>query len=329
MRMKLSKLSRLLPVLAAGLVAAISGLCFAPSLLVGQSTEALRAGQTVASPPQGGTSSVPAGDEIVASALAALARHSSIQARLRHRCELFGQQVTGSGTYLQGPTTANLVRLELQMNLGQQASTLLQVCDGTQLWTHRDVLGNQRLWMIDLARVQEAREKAGRPPIAPMPTNLGLGGLPQLLYGLKDAMQFSRVQPARVGNMPAWAVEGTWKPLKLVFMLPDQLKEIADQKPIDLSKLPEHMPDHVVLYLGRDDSFPYRVEYRREAGLKDPPRTTGPGRGKALVTLELYEVTIGGAIDPAAFTYQPGDKAVIDETEAYLTAHGVLPRKKR
>src|SRR5579871_5842156 len=59
----------------------------------------------------------------------------SVQARIRFRTDLFGQQTVGAGEYLQlGQGDERQYRLELKTAVGQEWMTLEQVCDGKFLW---------------------------------------------------------------------------------------------------------------------------------------------------------------------------------------------------
>ena len=77
---------------------------------------------------------------------------------------------------------------------------------------------------------------------------------------------------------------------------------------VDLKRLPEHMPDRVVLLLGQDDLFPYCVEYRR----------TIDGKDVKLVGMKLFQVNINVPIEPSFFLYNPGKQGFVNETDEFL-----------
>ena len=250
-------------------------------------------------------------------AILTLESRHSISARIRHRIELFGNQLVGSGIYLEersGPYP--LLRQELKIQLTDHVSTLLQVCDGRYLWTYRELLGERTLSQIDAVRVARAMERAGR---MPQPGNIdgwpGLGGLPRLLRGLHRAFHFARVEQTRLRQLPTWRFVGQWKADQLASILPKQKDAIEKGQPADLSRLPEHLPDHVILWLGKEDLFPYRIEYCRRV---ERSRAEGQVESRVLVAMELFEVNLNLPINPARFVYNPGDMKISDRTDAFL-----------
>ena len=104
----------------------------------------------------------------------------------------------------------------------------------------------------------------------------------------------------------------------LARILPEQKKLIESAEPIDLSKLPEHLPNQVLLLLGEDDLFPYRIEYRRTV---DPDAASPSSR--PVVTMQLFEVVTDAPIPPHRFHYNPGEMEYEDETEQFLKSLGV------
>ena len=98
-------------------------------------------------------------------------------------------------------------------------------------------------------------------------------------------------------------------------------KTIADRDDIPVRDLREPLPHTVTLILGRDDLFPYRLEYRRKS---DPRAATGVVVTTAsvpIMVLELYEVQLNAPIDPNRFQRQAGELPVRDRTDEYLQRH--------
>ena len=138
--------------------------------------------------------------------------------------------------------------------------------------------------------LQEVAAAPGRDPAATLP---GLGGLSRLLRGLDANFRFTTAELGRVKQpvkyLPVWKLEGGWRPAQLVRLLPQQKAAIEQGKPVDTTRLPKHLPDRVVLLLGQEDLFPYRIEYRRQVDKKE----AGEGEEtRSLVTMELYEVNL-------------------------------------
>ncbi len=262
--------------------------------------------------------------QVLEAAVRTLESRRSISTKIFQEIDLFDKRLIGSGVYLEqrvGYPSGDhcpLIRLELRIQLGDQTSSMVQVCDGRYLWTHRKLLGVGDLRRLDVAGamrgLRQTEEVPGRDKIEMLP---GLGGLPKLLRGLHAAFDFHSAQRGLLklqdDSLPVWRLRGRWKPKMLVKVLPKQKKAIEAGKPADLSKLPEYLPDHVLLMLGHDDLFPYRIEYRRSVAEDDDPQSS-----RALVTMQLFEVVIDVPIDPNRFHYNPGDLEFEDETEEFL-----------
>ena len=226
------------------------------------------------------------------------------------------------------------MRMELKLRLGDQTSSLVQVCDGRSLWTKRRLLGEDHLSRIDVARVKQAMQAAsdgsvpGNPGLLP-----GLGGMQKTIAGLLETFDFSSAKRGDWGGRPVWKLQGVWKPQKLLELFPDQRQAVEAGKPLDTTKFPEHLPDRVVVFLlAEDDLFPFRIEYRQRNASQRQADNNVPNNnvpdaapGRALVTMELSEIDINVRIDPKSFVYTPGDTPVEDRTEAFLEEHGLKP----
>ena len=123
------------------------------------------------------------------------------------------------------------------------------------------------------------------------------------------------------GALSAVAPELASGEMRLLTLLPNQKETMEKGEPPDTSKLPEYLLDQVVLLLGREDLFPYRIEYRRTTSEK-ASHPGGP-TSRALVTMDLFEVNINVPIDPARFIYSPGDIEFSDQTAAFLQTLGL------
>lgn len=266
-----------------------------------------------------GQGSAPA--SLVAEAARELLRQPSLEAKIRHRVDLFGHELVGVGFYQQlGEGTDQLRRLELKLQAGSRAMTVQQVCEGRFLWTRHELPDKTSLSRIDLRRVREALAVAGRAPsFNPSSNWMAIGGLPKLLFELSENFTFAAPRESQVGEIPVWIVAGQWKPDRLAILLPEQRDAILVGQPANLSKLAPHLPDRVQLTLGRDSVFPlfpYRIEYLRS---EDAKRTAGDlVSARPIVTMELFELRRRDDLDRRNFIYEPGDQEVIDQTDAFL-----------
>jgi hypothetical protein len=257
----------------------------------------------------------PAGQELLAQAAQRLYGQPALSAKIRQRVQMFGQELVGSGAYMQfGDSPDKMLRLELKLQLAGQVSSLQQVCNGEQLWTRREVFDARTLSFVDLQRVRRelAAQKESRPPDYAADWMI-LGGLPALLHGLEESFQFGPAQPARFNQTAAWVIEGTWKP--------EQLAKFDGEVGAGQGSLPREVPEQVQLVLGAEDLFPYQIEFRRRSTGK---AGQGGGAWSPMITMELFDVQFGAALDPLQFQYKAGDQEVADHTEVYLRKFGLV-----
>lgn len=256
---------------------------------------------------------VPA-DELFAQAITQYDRYSSISARVRQQVDLFGQRLVGSGVYLQvrGSFGNNLTRFELKMQLQEKVSTMLEVCDGEYLWATRDLKNGDPVSefnKVDVQRVLRAKPAAGRGAAIP---RLALGGYSRFLLSLQQGFRFAAVENDRLGELPVYRLHGVWKPVQLVQLLPEQKAAIEAGQRADLKKLELHVPDEVFVYLGQEDLFPYRVEFRRG--------------GRPLVSCEVSELKLNLPLDLNQFQFDAGVKEPLapDTTTQFLAQYGLV-----
>ncbi len=246
---------------------------------------------------------------------------------------MFDHQLVGSGIYLQqslspGACRAQerLLRFELKIQVDEQVTSLQQISDGNSLWTHQDLLGRVSLSQIDLIRL--GRALAGQEkPIRTSPTVawIALGGLPKLTKSLADWYRFTSVEEGRLDRFPVWILRGQLHDFHLAVLLPGQKDKILAGQPADLEKLPKQIPDRVVLMIGREDQFPYRLEFwrllpgeKKPLSLKKPPPVD-----RLVLAMELFEVQLDVPLDPRQFIYSPGDLPVVDQTPSFLQSLGL------
>lgn len=260
---------------------------------------------------------------MIARAIMTLEGRYSVSAKVRQSVDLFGKQLVGSGIYLerrgeQGTT----FRFEMRIQLQNEVNSLLDISDGHYLWRYRKLRDRQVLSRVDLQRVNQALEEAGRTPQS-VDVGLwpGMGGLARLLGGLNSAFDFVSAEQAYLWGQPAWRLVGQWKQDKLVKLLPNQEAAIREGKPVDLGKLPEHLPDRVVLFLSAEDLFPHRIEFHRRA--VEDTDDVAAGADRLIAGVDFLEVSLNLPIDPGRFMYSPGNLGCADETEKVLAGLGL------
>jgi hypothetical protein len=308
------KMNSILPIFACGLVLAAWS-----STSQAQTPLPLRNAPT----PQGGTETADSnsGDALLHHAIAAIDAQPSIAAKVRHRIDVLGRPLIGSGIYLQqGRGAGRMLRFDLNLQMSQQSGSLQQVCDGSNLWMSEDLGTHKELSWVDMARLARAKPKS---PGAAPPANmwLALGGLSKLLGGIESSFHCGPVAENQLEDLRVWTVEAQWKPARLIQLLPEQKEAIETGKSVNLAKLAPNLPDLVVLHFGCDDFFPYRIEFWRSSNTASD--TKANDRGKLLVLVELYEVRLGAPIDPQQFTLARGELKPIDRTPEFLDRLGL------
>ncbi len=247
--------------------------------------------------------------------------------KLRQKARLFGQEVTGSGTYLQKQSPRGLLlRLDLKLQVGDQMSSLQQVCDGRFLWIRRDAANTVSVGRVDLERIRDAIRSSGRTSWVDASSNwLAVGGLAQLLAALGESFQFSAPQAVRTDKASLWVVDGRWKPARLAELLPNQRDAILAGQAADPARLPPQLPTDVRVVLGQSDLMPYRIEYRRAvpSGNTPPPEAA---QTEPNVVLEILAIRRPQDLDPGLFAYEPGNQEVTDYTDLYVQALNLTPR---
>lgn len=318
----------------AGLVA-LAGLVFAKSPPAAPGAKPVAAGsptQEPTAPARLGAQTPPQGAALFASVLAALEARQSIAARVRHRIDIFDHQLVGSGIYLQQSLAAGssrnverLLRYELKIQVDDQVTSLLQIADGQSLWVYQDLLGQVTLSQINLQRLRNALNSQERPNVPPSTAWIMLGGLPKLLKSLGDWYDFTTVEEGRLDRLPVWVLRGKMQKEKLAILLPDQKDRILAGETPELDRMPRQVPDRVVLLIGRDDLFPYRLEYWRVLpGEKKPLSLQKPVPfDRMLLAMELFEVQFDVPLDRQQFVYNPGDLPKIDATLPFLQSLGL------
>lgn len=259
-------------------------------------------------------------DQLLAQSLAQLAGHDSVSAKIRQQIDFNGHELIGDGLYLQTISGRDLLlRMELKVQVGDQLCSSLQVSDGRELWIEEQRCAARTVQRVNVREVSLALRK-----LKPRLEELGggrlpLGGLPEWLHSLVVNFQFEYGGDRDLEGVPVSMLVGTWRKDSLLEMLPNQKDQIEAGQAVDLSQIPAHLPQEVVLLFGHDDFFPYLIDYRRY----EPATGASPPKPRSLLRVQIYEVRIGGPIDLRQFVYQPGPVDISDATRpvAKLIAH--------
>jgi hypothetical protein len=230
-----------------------------------------------------------------------------------------GQPLIGSGRYAQFKSSAGLLlRLELAIQAGEQATSVKQVSDGRDLYEHWRIAGKEQVNHVDLRRVAAAISRSSSAGLTSSTSaSLATGGLPKLLQQLNENFDFTKAEVGtdKIGDVPVFFATGVWRAEKLAVAAPQAVKDGA----IHFEKLPVHLPHQVEVLIGQQDYFPYRVDYQRWQP-QDGKHVLKPA-----VTTEFFEVAIDDPLDPSQFQFQQPKINMTDRTNAFLQSMGLKP----
>ena len=133
--------------------------------------------------------------------------------------------------------------------------------------------------------------------------------------------RFGPVAESRLEDLRVFSIEGQWKPARLAQLLPDQKQAIESGQPVDLTKLAPNLPHRIVVHVGADDFFPYRIEFWRASSADREGKSAD--RGKQILLVEFYEVRLGAGIDAREFAFDPGKLNPVDRTQEFLDKLGL------
>lgn len=260
-------------------------------------------------------------EDLLAKSIAMLEKCPSVSAKTSQTVHLYGKHLVGSGEYLEQRTGGTcMFRVELKMQVGSESRTLLHVCDGRFMWRCEWYKGKGTAERVDLARAARALDATDIGRNMKLGWWTRLGGLSELLRDLRDWFQFTTVTDTKLRDQtPVLRLDGVWKPDRLAGLVPDGKSATVSSDGV-AARLPEHLPDRVVLFLGREDLFPFRVEYRRS---RPPTLIPGVEDDSATVAMDLFEATFNIPLNPSRFAFTPGNLDYSDQTDRFLERFGV------
>jgi hypothetical protein len=217
-----------------------------------------------------------------------------------------GKRFRASGKYLQGP--GHKLRLEFDLEVGSTKGSLIQVCDGTTLFTQQKIGLVVQATRRDVPRILKEMKtiaaKAGsRARPAQFEADLGLGGLEALLGSLEDSMSFTQLREQTFQDRPFIIIEGGWNATFL--------ETLTDDDQPAGGGLPEYVPDRVRVYIDKQTRFAHRIVYLKKNDTRQALRP--------MVSLEFRNVQLNAPLNDAAFGFKPDTGIrVQDVTDDYI-----------
>ncbi|MBO09465.1 MAG: hypothetical protein CMJ68_01745 [Planctomycetaceae bacterium] len=226
------------------------------------------------------------------------------QAEIVETVVVRGKKFRATGKYMQGQ--GNKLRLEFDLEVGRTKGALVQVCDGTTLYTQQKIGVAVQATKRDVPRIlnELKRMSSGpRPRPGEFEADLGLGGLAALLESLDQSMSFIRQREQTFQKRPFVIIEGTWNATFL--------EKLTDDDQADDAGLPEYVPDRVRVYIDKTTRFPHRIVYLKKA--------TGQKVLRPMVSLEFRNVQVNAPLTDASFVFKPDPSVrVQDVTNAFI-----------
>jgi outer membrane lipoprotein-sorting protein len=250
-----------------------------------------------------------------------LAKLQSAAANVEERVDMLNQHFTLKGNYFKAPGYRVYFRLTLN-GLADSGGTTLQVCDGETLWDYEAVLEST---IYHKFSVKPVMERLSSPELDSKVKDefregMGFAGPETLLVGLRRLFRFNQgKEESKIGDRPVWILRGEWKDRKGLTG--------PDQRQVNLfGMLPPYVPKLVVLHLGKDDGWPYKLELLGQApSMAMDTRKVGPdGRpigarssietvAPTKIVLEYSDVKLNPAIDVSQFAFEPPAAAPVED----------------
>lgn len=247
------------------------------------------------------------GQEVIKEACQRLQEYKSVKAKLTERVSIQDHSFTAEGSYTQGQK--NQVLLDLQVSLGGNRGSMLEVCDGQILWIRQDVIDQVRITRRDVQKILQAAEQSGgRVNPSSLTAEMGMGGLSGLLAGIATDMDFSAPTEEMLDTIPVIVLDGKWNQKFLAKFGGNK----GNKNPKSV-QLPPFVPDQVRIILQKENLFPRRISYAK--------KSSGSVPNTPLMVLELSKITLNAPLSPNTFKYNPpATPTPIDETANYVQA---------
>ena len=226
----------------------------------------------------------------------------SVRAKILETVSIGNRRFKATGSYLQG--TDMRLRLEYTVKAGGAEGALLEVCDGTILWSQQTIGDQTRLTRRDVRQILNAAASGGNVAENILIAELGLGGLPALLASLERSMTFDEIERQEIDGISFVIIGGTWN---------DEYRQRFRTSPTSSGsdRLPDLVPDRVKIYFDAETLFPRRIQYLKER--------TDTELEHPLVTLDFTDVVLDAPVSESEFQFEPPDNVYAEDvTNTYI-----------
>jgi len=230
----------------------------------------------------------------------ALYARTSIKADIEQSVSIGTQQFQVAGQYV---SSGQKLRLEYTIQPGQGVGgSLLEVCNGKELWSLMTVADTKRVTHRDVQQIKEAALATRNIPDVVLTAELGLGGLTALIASLERTMVFDAMKEESTEEGTRTVIQGRWKP------------EVSSRWPRSKEDLlPTYVPDSVRIWIDPKTMFPVRILYVKRVLEKDKKVN------RPMVNLKFKNVQFDVPIDDQDFNFvTPPDVVPEDITRMFL-----------
>ncbi len=261
-----------------------------------------------------------AAEQLIDEALAKITKLRWVSAELVGEVQPLIEKVTIKGRYLKGPNARFYSRLTASGLPGTEGTTL-QVCDSETLWSYQAVRDSQ---LYRKFSVKPILDRLNSPDLDPKikeqaMTQMGLARPETVLAGLRRALRFEHQGEGALEGKKVWILRGSSR----------NRQGLAgpDSRPILLNELlPAYIPSEALLYLGKDDGWPYKLVLmgRPVSVLLDTHKVGSGGRrigsissleklDPTRLTLEYTNVKLNATLPIDEFVFQAVSTAHVDD----------------
>jgi hypothetical protein len=259
------------------------------------------------------------GNALLLRSLTNLERWPNLYARYRQAVRVGEDLQSGVGEYWQrGVGNTRCTCWQWQTVVDGQQAVFAQVYDrGGYLWTDTRFPERRTVTRVNVGNLRRdlaaAVSRAGQGGTAGASAAelelLARGGLSQLVAELRRSFEFGPPVSATLDGRTVAAIVGQWRSEALA-------QQWQGLSPNSADGWPSHLPHHVVVMVGIEDSFPYRVEYRRGSDAALVGSVTPAG--DPLARFEFFDVEKGSVSMDRLFEFTATDVDWRDVTGAVL-----------
>jgi len=203
-------------------------------------------------------------EAIIDKAIKKITDLQSVAADLQEDVEMLSQKFSIKGRFLKAPNRHIYFRMSLprlddssgtSAGLRDSGGTTLQICDGETLWDYQRILDSEVYHRLSIKPILE---RLNSPELDPRLrdqalNSMGFAGPETLLAGLRKYIKFDQKENGELDGKQVWVLRGTWKNRQGIVTFNSQ--PVPPTGP-----LPPYVPSLATLYLGKEDSWPYKLD---------------------------------------------------------------------